>query len=130
MQEVPARMKTAAIIQLVSGALNIFVMPLVVGMVIGTCMGVLTIFLGGIGACCGAVGWILVPIGIFEVVSGIMGLTNPQSAGGIMKIAAIVELVSILFGGLLSAIAGGFTMMSLNDPEVAGYIEGARHFEG
>lgn len=115
-----------------SGGLNLLVMPwvvlFVVGMGGGTVCGILTIWMGGLGAFCGMCGWlgmILVPVGIFEIVAGVMGLTNPQTGGKVMRIATFVEMGSIIVGGLTGLIAGIIAMMMLRDPEVAGYIDTA-----
>ena len=123
-EQVPANLKNAAILQLVSGLLNFMVMPVVVYMTVGMCCGVLTIWMGGLGAVCGCVGLGLWPIGIFEIVSGGMTLANPKSGGKIMKICTYVELGSILCGGLISCIAGGVIMSMLKDEEVTAYLEG------
>lgn len=128
MQELPEKLKTTAILQVVSGALNLMIMWWVVsmtaGLVGGVCTGIITLGACPIGVVCGLPGYLLIPIGIFELVAGIMGLTNAGSAGKVMRVAAWVELASLLVGGLLSAAAGVFGLLQFKEPEVVGYLEG------
>jgi hypothetical protein len=93
-------------------------------MTLGMVLGICTFFIGGLGAICGIFAFLLVPVGIFEIVSGIIGLTNPKAGVKIMQICSYVEMGSILLGGLSTAIAGGVAMAMLNNPEVKAYIEG------
>lgn len=123
MDEVPANLKNAAILQLVSGLLNMFIVTPVVYFGIATFCGVLTFFLGGIGGMCGFLGCALWPIGLIEVISGGMTLANPKSGGKMVKYVSYLEVGSILFGGLISAIAGGVVMSMLADDEVTAYLE-------
>ncbi len=123
MDEVPANLKNAAILQLVSGFLNIFIVSWVVWAGIGTFCGVLTFFLGGLGGMCGLAGCALIPIGLIEVISGGMALANPKSGGTFVKYVSYLELASLLFGGLISAIAGGVVMSMMGDDEVIAYLE-------
>ncbi|MBT3221265.1 MAG: hypothetical protein HN348_19455 [Proteobacteria bacterium] len=123
-EQVPANLKNAAILQLVSGLLNFTIMPVIVYFTLALCCGLATFWAFGIGAVCGFVGFVLWPIGIFEIVSGGMTLANPKSGGKIMKICSYVELGSILCGGLVSCVAGGVVMSMLKDEEVTAYLEG------
>jgi len=124
MHQPPEQIKQVAILQLVSGLVTLFFMTCVSWFTIATVGAVCTFFLGGLGGVCGLVSMLLIPIGIFEIVSGVIGLTNPEGAGPIMKICSYVEVVGILFGGLSTALAGGVSMTMLNQPEVVAYLEG------
>lgn len=119
----PSQVTTAAVAQLVSGLLNIFVFPAIGVVVIGGSCGLLTIFLGGCGSLVGFLALLLVPIGIAEVVAGILGLANPKTGVSVMRIVGYVELASILFGGLISAVVGGVvSFVFLRAPEVEAYL--------
>ncbi len=118
--EVPDNLKKAAIFQLVSGLINFFVMPAAIWGFASVC-GMLTFGLGGL---CGFASCILWPVGILEIIAGGMGLANPKSAGGFMKIVSYVEMAGILGGGVISAVVGFMTMSMLADDEVTTFLEG------
>jgi hypothetical protein len=121
--DVPQPLKNAAIAQLVSGLVNWFIMGFLVYLVSGTVLAICTFWAGGLGGICGLWGCLLVPIGIFETVCGVMGLTNPKGAGQLMKIASYVEMASILAGGLPAAVVGFLVQKWLAEPEVVAYLE-------
>ena len=73
---------------------------------------------------CGAWGLVLLPIGVLEIVGGIVGLTNPRGAGTVLRVAAMAELASFVFGGLVSGVIGVVVLGLLRDEEVVGYLEG------
>jgi hypothetical protein len=122
MTDVPSNLKAAAILQLVSGLITTTVMCFLSYFTIGMIGGLCTFFIGGLGAICGIVAWALIPIGIFEIVSGIVGLANPKAGAPIMKVCSFVELGSILVGGLTTAIAGGVVMALLRNPEIEAWF--------
>ena len=122
MNDVPSNLKAAAILQLVSGLVSMTLMCFVSYMTIGLVGGVCTFFIGGLGAICGLAAWALIPIGIFEMVSGIVGLANPKAGAPLMKVCSVVELVSILFGGVTTAIAGGVVMALMRNPEIDAWL--------
>ncbi len=121
MYEPPAQIKQTAILQLISGILTMTIMMCVSWTTLSTVSAICTF---GLLPICGLFSFILVPIGIFEIVSGILGLTNPRSAGPVMKICSYIEMGSILFGGVSTAIAGGVAMSMLSNAEVTAYLEG------
>lgn len=119
----PPKLKQAAILQVVSGFINIFLIAFLSFCSIGTVMGLCTVFLGGIGGICGWWGCFLIPIGIAEVVVGIMGIVNPKTGGRFMKFVAYLEMASIIFGGIPSAIVGFLVNQWLSDPEIVAYLD-------
>ena len=121
MFEPPAQIKQTAILQLISGILTMTIMMCVSWTTLSTVSAVCTL---GLLPICGIVSFLLVPIGIFEIVCGILGLTNPKTAAPVMKICSYVEMASILFGGVSTAIAGGVAMSLLGNTEVTAYLEG------
>lgn len=124
MQDAPQPLKTAAILQIVSGVVNFFIMPTLVYFFVGGFCAIATFIIGGLGGLCGTVGCLLVPVGLFEIVSGILALTNPKGSAGLMKICAYVEMGSVLLGGIPAAIVGFLVMNALGNDEVKAYLEG------
>ena len=124
MDEKPQKLQMIAIIQLVSGLLNMAVMSRLSMTIIRTLSGICTAVTMGIGVVtmiCMFFPLALIPIGIFELVCGIMGLANPQTSRTMQTIGAITEIVAILFGGLISLVAGIVVLVMLKDPEVKAY---------
>lgn len=118
---VPDAIRNAAIVQLVSGLLNMFVMPLFGSMFLSTFCG---IFTGGLCSCIGVVTCLLWPVGLLEVVGGALGLMDPRAHASTMKLISYVEIASIVLGGLLSAAAGVAVQVLLRDDEAMTYLEG------
>jgi len=87
------------------------------------CTGLLTLGLFPIGVLCGVLCAILIPVGILEIVSGIFILAAPQKCRTLAMVTGIIELVSLIFGGLLSAIAGLVTIILMKDENVKGYLD-------
>src|SRR5687767_11434001 len=122
MLEKPQQLKTAGIVQIVSGILNIVIFSWMSAFILSsvgytaTCLtstfistlllavgcplGIITFFFSYCGCLCGGWGMLLLPIGVFEIIAGVMASSKPDGAPAIVKYAAITELVSILFGGL------------------------------
>ena len=135
----PDKLKNAAIVQIISGLVNIFITSWVVssiavtvltvgGTMCGVIVGVITLGLCPIGLitpCLGFLGFaglLAVPLGIIELIAGILGLTNPKSGGTFMKVAAVLEVLGLLIGALPGAIAGGLVLMFLSDDQVKAYL--------
>lgn len=129
----PDKLKYAAIAQIISGLVNIFITSWVVctavqfgGALCGTVLMVVTFGLCPVGylvGCLGYLGFLAVPLGVIEIIAGILGMTNPKSGGTMMKITAILEIVGILIGALPGAVAGGLVLMFLSDDQVKAYLE-------
>lgn len=124
MDETPANLKTAAIVQIVAGLINVFVMSFVSWFGIGTVCSVLTILLGGLGGICGLLGCALIPFGMVEILVGVLALTNPKGFGNISRMLGFVEIAAILFGSISSAIAGGVVVMMTGNDEVKAFLQG------
>lgn len=126
-QKLPDKLQTAAILQIVSGVLNVFFMAGVSYMVLGVGGGLITAIctLGmcPIGVFCGFVAFLLVPVGIFEILSGVLILTHNPSALQIQRYVSIAQKVSVLFGGIGSIIMSFVVDGMINDPEVLAYLE-------
>lgn len=126
-QKLPDKLNTAAILQIVSGVLNVFFMAGVSYMVLGVGGGLITAMctLGmcPFGVFCGFAAFLLVPIGIFEILSGVLILTNNPNALKIQRYVSIAQKVAILFGGIGSLIMSFVVDGMVNDPEVLAYLE-------
>lgn len=120
-EAVPERLKTAAIMQLVSGLINVFVMTWIASFTLGLAGSICTLGFGG--QFCGFLACFLAPIGLFEIVAGAMGMTNPRDGARVMRIASFVEMASLLAGGIPSAIIGFLVLQWMGEPEVAAYLE-------
>ena len=122
-EEVPENLKKAAIFQLVSGLVNMFVLPTLIWTGISVCTAV-TFGFGGVLGICGMFSCLLGPIGIFEVIAGGVGLANPKSGGQLMRFATYAEFASILGGGIHSAVVGYLVSNMLDGAEVQMVLEG------
>jgi len=122
--EVPQPLKTAAILQIVSGLANWFVVAGLSWCTIGTVCGMLTFFLGGLGGICGLFSFLLIPIGWIEIGVGVYGLLNPKDAAPFMKYVTYLEMGSIILGGIPACIVGFVVSSMLGNDEVVAYLEG------
>ena len=126
-EDTPQALKTAAIIQIVSGVVNFLFMPAMVWLgwsLFASICSAVTCGAGSILYFCGFASCLLTPLGIGEMIAGGLTLANPKQGAPIMKIMSMVEIVSVLFGGLGSCIAGVVVFRMLADPEVTTYLEG------
>jgi type IV secretory pathway VirB6-like protein len=125
-EDLPQSAKNAAILQIISGVINFFVMPMVVWFgvsIFASMCAFCTAGLGGITYMCGFVSCLLPPIGIAEMIVGAIALTNPKQGIPFGRIVSMVEMGSILAGGLISAIIGFVTMRMYGADEVTEYLE-------
>jgi hypothetical protein len=127
MEPRPGALTAVGIVQLISGGLNLAMMWWLAGTAAGTlggmCTGLLTLGVFPFGVLCGFVCMVLIPIGILEIVSGIIILAAPGKCRTLAMVTGIIELVSLVFGGLLSAIAGLVTIILMRDESVARYLK-------
>ena len=125
----PGALVGIGVVQLVSGALNVVLMWWFMGTVAGTvggmCTALATLGVFPIGVLCGFVALVLLPIGIAEIASGIVVLAAPASSRTFATVMAVIEIVSLLFGGLISAVAGIVALILLRDEEVKQYLAAA-----
>lgn len=123
--DMPQSLKTAAIIQIVSGLINFF-MPALAGfgwsMFASVCAWA-TCGLGSVLYLCGFATCLLWPLGVAEMIAGGLTLANPRQGAPIMKVVSMLEMGSLLCGGFISCIAGFVVYRMLGEPEVAGYLE-------
>jgi len=134
----PPQLRYAAIAQIVSGLANIFLFSWMIfffwtiaGFTVGTILTGLCAALGCPFGCIGYLpsclsftGFLVVPLGILEMIAGVLGLTNPRVGATMMKFVAVGEILALLIGAIPSAIAGGLAFMFMLNPEVRAYLEG------
>lgn len=121
---IPRPLKTAAVIQTVSGVVNLCFASWMTWFAVSCVCGMLTLPFGSLGGVCGLSSLLLVPLGMVEIGAGIYGLMNPREAAGVMKVVAYLEIAALLIGGLTGTIAGAVVLRMLNDDEVVVFLEG------
>jgi hypothetical protein len=90
----------------------------------GCVTGILTCGLFPIGVLCGFAGFLVLPIGMIELLVGILAMAQPATVKGFIKYMPFIQIPSLLLGGVISPLAGGVALMLLRDPDVTAYIEG------
>ena len=127
MPEVPQKFQTLAILQIAAGAFNFVIgwwissMLLVFG---GTfCSGIATCGVCPIGGLCGFASFLIVPLGIVEILVGVLMLASPQSVRGFVPWLPFLQIPALFLGDFVSPILGIVGFVLTRDPEVAGYIE-------
>jgi len=124
----PQHIKTIAYLQIASGLFNVVPGVFLGGVLLSTVGGcvstVLTLGFCPIGGFCGFASVLLLPIGAIELIAGILTLTSPEQIRPHARIVPFIQIPSLLFGGILSPIVGGVSMMLMRDPETAAYLDG------
>ncbi|MBN2798043.1 MAG: hypothetical protein JXX28_02760 [Deltaproteobacteria bacterium] len=127
MNAIPSQLQTAAILQLVSGILNVIALWYVASMGLAVLGGAVTgcVTLGAcpIGVACGIPPMALILVGVLEIVAGILTIARVSGTHRIPTYVAYLELASLLLGGLVSAIVGGVVLILMRSEEVRAYDE-------
>ena len=113
----PDKIQLISIISLVNGILNIlYGIALIIGFLT---FGISTLGIGLIfGIICCPLSIAPIILGIFEVVYASKLISNPPKPVRPAKTIAILDIVSITFGNVLSMAAGIVLLVLYNDPEV------------
>ena len=123
----PKQLNNAALIQIGSGVLNVFFLAGLMSFVLsfggGLITGVCTLGMCPIGGLCGFASLLLIPVGIGEILSGVLIMTKNPAALKVHAYVSIVQKVAILFGGLGSIIAAFMVDGMVNDPESRAFLE-------
>jgi hypothetical protein len=115
-QVIPSKVQTIGVLHLVGGIMNLLV---AIGWLFyGLVFGIAT-FGVGLVACCPA--FLLLPLGIVEIVSGAKHLSRDHRGLGAPRLTAIAEICGVLGCSLLSMVFGILTLVFLSDPEVDDY---------
>lgn len=109
--------------QILSGVINLIIMSLgwfflgstVGGTVTAVFCGVVTLGICPLpfGALCGFVGILPIFLGLLEIISGILILMDADRYRTFARAIGIVEVMSILYGGICSVLVGVFTLFTL-----------------
>lgn len=109
----PGKVQAIAIMTLINGILNIFyALGVTATIVFGTL---------GIGLLCAPITILPAILGVFEIICGSNLLSNsPQGIKSIQTIA-ILEIICIISGNVLSAVIGILNLVFASDSEVKNY---------
>ena len=127
--EKPQQLRTIGIIHIVSGLIQfpIAIVLTFCGSYFFACIcGIITAPIGGCGACVGVAGFVcllLIPIGILEVITGVVILVAEPPSRLLIRVTAAVEILGVLFGGLIGAIVGLVVLSMLARPEISEYLD-------
>ncbi|PIW20121.1 MAG: hypothetical protein COW33_03305 [Anaerolineae bacterium CG17_big_fil_post_rev_8_21_14_2_50_57_27] len=110
----PGMVQAIAIMTLVNGILNIlYSLSLTGGIVLGTI---------GVGLLCAPITILPAVLGIFEILYATKILPNPPQPVQPSQTIAILEIVCIIFGNVISVVVGILTLVFYNDPAVRAYF--------
>ena len=126
MDNTPQPIKVVGITYLIAGLLNLTMTWWVSSTIIataGACIASLTMGLCP-AFCLGFGPWLLIPVGLVEVAFGVWTLTKPEDARKYVRFVPVMEILSIIVGGLSSPIAGVVALVLLRNEEAVAYIEG------
>lgn len=112
MEKKPDMVTVIGIIMIVSGVINILWGIAVSFTLILTILGILCIPLG------------LIPIGIgvYEIVQGVNVLNDKPVKN--ITLVGILEIVSVLWGNVISLVGGILVLVFYNDEQVKAYLDG------
>jgi hypothetical protein len=115
-EEVPPTLKASAVVQLVSGIVNLLVVSWLASFLwvsVGGTASMIVMAICTLGLCplpigslCGFVGFIIAPLAILEIASGIAGLVSPRAAKPLMIATAIIEVLCVLLASPVAFVAG------------------------
>ena len=117
----PGKVQALAIMTLIDGILNIVVVGL------GWGLGILVTIVGtaGIGffvlICC-PVPIYAVVLGILEIILAAKLLPEPAKVKEFPKYLAVMQIINVISGGILSIVTGILALVFANDPEVMSYF--------
>ncbi len=118
----PGKIQALAIMTLIDGILNIVVVGL------GWSIFILGTVLGTFGAgffvliCCPVPIYAIV-LGILEIIAATKLLPEPAKVKEFPKYLAIMQIVNVITGGILSIVTGILALVFANDPEVVAYFQ-------
>ena len=113
---VPGKVQAIGIMHIIGGIMNL-ILALIWG-VYGLLTGVMTFGIGLV-ICCPA--FILLPIAIVEIISGVKHVSKDHTGLKPPRTTAFVEMGALLGCSMMSLIFGILTLAFLNDPEVEAY---------
>ncbi|MFT6143051.1 MAG: hypothetical protein ACJAZO_000913 [Myxococcota bacterium] len=129
MIRVEEKATSVGVAQIISGIINLIVMSmgwLLLGTTIGGAVSTIIIGLLTLGMCplpigglWGLVGVLPLIIGVLGIVSGAAILTDPKRYREFGRFIAILEVLSVLYGGVCSVLIGAFVLSTLEEGPTA-----------
>jgi len=116
MNSKPGNVQTIGVLMIISGALNIIAAAAWVPGLITFAAATL-----GIGLLCLPVLVIPLGLGVFEIITGV-NIVNGKRARNIQLVSGL-EIASILWGNVLSMVAGILNLVFFNDSETNAYFK-------
>jgi hypothetical protein len=118
----PGKVQALAIMTLIDGILNIVVVGL--GWILGIIGGI--VGTAGVGffilVCCPVPIYAIV-LGILEIIAATKLLPEPAKVQEFPKYLAIMQIINIISGSILSIVTGILALVFANDPEVVAYFQ-------
>ncbi len=108
----PGMVTAIAVMTLISGIINILA-----GLTIGAVLAVTVVLL-----CLAPLGILPIVLGVFEILYALKLLPDPPQSVQPNQTIAILEIICIIFGNLLTAIAGVLALIFYNDATVKAYF--------
>jgi hypothetical protein len=114
------------IAQIVSGVINLIIMSLgwaLLGTGVGGTVSAALCAIVSLGTCpapigvvCGFVGILPLVLGLLEIISGALIISDTERFRSFGRAIAILEVLSVLYGGVASVLVGAFALTSLKAP--------------
>jgi hypothetical protein len=116
----PGKVQALAIMTLIDGILNIVAISLTWGIII---LGSSLTGVGLVMILCCPVPIYAIVLGILEIIAATKLLPEPAKTKEFPKYLAIMQIVNVISGGLLSIVTGILALVFANDPEVTAYFQ-------
>ncbi len=130
MERTPPAIRTAATAMVVAGGIDLLLMwwmsSTALGCGLGLITSVLTAGLCPFGAMAGFLGWLLIPLGLLEVLAGVLILTDARNARVFLGWMPWVQMLAIFAGGFSSALFGLVIFVICRDPEAQAFMRRQR----
>jgi hypothetical protein len=107
----PGKFQAIALMQLITGIIYVASMALAILASCGTVLIAVTPLYG-------------MAVGVFAIISGVKGMGDDCKSWKHYRLVAILQIVSIIAGDVLSLVSGILTLIFLNEPEVAAFLSG------
>lgn len=114
--EVPPTLKASAVVQLVSGVVNLLVVSWLASFLWVSVGGTVSMFFMAmctlglcplpIGSLCGFVGFLIAPLALLEIGSGIFGLVSPRAAKPMLIVVGVLEVLCLFLVNPVAFVAG------------------------
>ncbi len=110
----PGKITAIAVLTLVSGIVNIMA---ALGFTLAIVLGTL-----GIGLLCAPITLLPIALGVFEIIYAIKLLSTPPQPTHPNQVIAILEIVTILYGNIISVAVGVLALVFYAEPDVKAYF--------